>query len=161
MRITSIMFAAGLSLGSVTAHAQQAAVNEVAQSADAEVQAAVAEFVSAFASLNKDRFDALFASDASVFFPQHPFPIRRVDGKAAVTEWFHRFMDARNGQAMTLDPKDLQIQRFGDAAVATFHLGSGELAAGRRTLVLRWEAGDWKIVHLHASNLTAPTGDRD
>ena len=160
MRFISIVIAAAVALGSVAATGQPRPVNEASQVANADVVAAVSEFASAFAALDKARFDRLWASDATAFFPQHPFPIRRVDGKAAVIEWFHRFMDARKGKPMTLDPKDLQIQRFGDAAVATFHLGSSEQAAGRRTLVLRREAGAWKIVHLHASSLTIPTAER-
>lgn len=159
MRFSSIFIAAAVALGSVAANSQTRATNEASESANSEVAAAVGEFTSAFAALDKVRFDRLWAADATAFFPQHPFPIRRVDGKAAVTEWFHRFMDARKGKPMTLDPKELKIQRFGDAAVATFHLGSSEQSAGRRTLVLRREAGGWKIVHLHASSLTIPTAE--
>ena len=160
MRLISIVIAAAAGLGSVAAYAQAPATIGANLAESAEVEAAVREFASAFAALDKVRFDRLWASDATAFFPQHPFPIRRVEGKAAVTQWFHRFMDARKGKPMTLDPKDLLIQRLGDAAVATFHLGSSEQAAGRRTLVLRREAGAWKIVHLHASSLTIPTAER-
>lgn len=123
-----------------------------------EVQAAAAEFVSAFNALDQQRFDALWAEDASVFFPQPPFPIRRVDGKAEVVGWFKRFMDAQRsaGRSPEVDPKDLRIQMAGpDGALVSFHLGSSETAATRRTLVYRREAGGWRIVHLHASALKA------
>ena len=53
---------------------------------------------------------------------------------------------------MLLDPLDLVIQLYGDAALATFHLIDGD-ALSRRSFVLAKRAGDWKIVPLHASNV--------
>ena len=43
-----------------------------------------------------------------------------------------------------------RVQRFGDAAIATFHIRDGDLS--RRTLVLRRSHDEWLIQHLHASN---------
>jgi hypothetical protein len=46
---------------------------------------------------------------------------------------------------------------LGDAtALVTFELRNGE-RVGRRTLVMRREAGLWLILHLHASNMPGPT----
>ena len=121
------------------------------------VMAAAAEFVSAFNELDQQRFDALWAEDASVFFPRPPFPIRRIDGKTEVLAWFKRFMDAQRsgGDSPEVDPKDLRILMAGPgSAVVSFHLGNNPDSAGRRTLVYRREAAGWRIVHLHASGLT-------
>lgn len=121
-----------------------------------EVRAAAAEFVSAFNQLDQARFDALWAEDATVFFPQPPFPVRRVEGRAEVLGWFKRFMDAQRsaGRSPGVQPRDLQVQMAGpDAAIVSFHLGSGAAAAARRTLVYRRDAGRWLIVHLHGSVL--------
>lgn len=136
--------------GSVSAAATAAA--------DQDVRAAVSEFVSSFNALDQARFDALWANDATVFFPQHPFPIRRVDGKVEVLTWFKLFMDSQRtaGKSPGVDPKEVQVQMAGpDAAIVSFHLGSDPAAVARRTLVYRREAGSWRIVHLHGSALTA------
>jgi ketosteroid isomerase-like protein len=50
---------------------------------------------------------------------------------------------------------DLVISQQGDFAVASFDAGSGMMHA-RRTLVLRKVDGQWRIVHLHASNVAEP-----
>jgi ketosteroid isomerase-like protein len=78
--------------GCAATHRQQASLLPV-QDHSLEVRAAAAEFVAAFNGLDQARFDALWAEDAIVFFPQPPFPIRRVEGKAEVASWFKRFMD--------------------------------------------------------------------
>jgi ketosteroid isomerase-like protein len=57
---------------------------------------------------------------------------------------------------MQLDPKNLEVQMFGDIAIATFNLYDRPGTINRRTLVLRKESGGWKIVHLHASEITRP-----
>jgi len=121
-----------------------------------EVRAAAAEFVSAFNLLDQTRFDALWAEDATVFFPQPPFPIRRVEGRAEVLAWFKRFLDAQRsaGSSPGVAPVGLQVQMAGlDAAIVSFHLGSDAAAAARRTLVYRRDADRWLIVHFHGSAL--------
>ncbi len=115
-------------------------------------EAAAAEFVSAFNALDRGRFDPLFADDVTVFFPSAPFDLRRVEGKTAVLGWFGKFFDAmreRTGK-LNIQPADLKVQDYGAMAVITFHLEGGD-NLGRRTLVLRRDENDWKIVHLHAS----------
>lgn len=121
------------------------------------VRAAAAEFVSAFNGLDQERFDALWADDASVFFPKSPFAIRRVDGKVEVLAWFKRFMDSQRfaGKSPGVDPKQLHIQIVGSsAAIVTFHLGDDPKSVARRTFVYRGDASGWLIVHLHGSALT-------
>ena len=131
----------------------------VAANAESEVRAAAAEFVSAFNGLDQQRFDALWAEDVTVFFPQPPFPIRRIEGKAEVLAWFKRLMDSQRaaGRSPGVDPIDLQVQMAGpDGAIVSFHLGSDPASVARRTLVYRREAAGWRIVHLHGSALTVP-----
>ena len=137
---------------------QQHVPAAVTANQEAEVRTAAGEFVSAFNGLDQPRFEALWAEDATVFFPQAPFPIRRVDGKAEVLSWFKRFMDSQRsaGRSPGVDPQQLQIQMAGpDSAIVSFHLGSDPAAAARRTLVYRRDAAGWRIVHLHGSALRA------
>lgn len=127
--------------------------------------AAAAEFLAAFNALDQTRFDALFAEDATLFYPSAPFPLQRVEGKAAVTGWFSKFFDAvrkRGAKNLNINPSDLHAQTYGDTAVVTFHLNGGsDGAIGRRTVVLNKRGGRWLIVHLHASAARPkPQGER-
>ncbi|HEX8572372.1 MAG TPA: nuclear transport factor 2 family protein [Allosphingosinicella sp.] len=116
-------------------------------------EAAIGAFVSAFNALDRTRFDALFAEDVTLFFPSAPFPVRRIEGKEATLLWFGRFFDSlrKRGAGPGVEPKDLKVQHYGNVAIATFHLGGGEIV-GRRTVVLRRQRGKWAIAHLHASS---------
>lgn len=130
-----------------------------AATAEADVRAAAARFTLAFNALDQARFDALWAEEATAFFPYAPFPIRRVDGRAEVLAWFKRFMDSQRaaGKSPGVDLKDLRVQMAGaDGAVVSFHLGNDPKSAARRTLIYRRDADGWRIVHLHASVVTAP-----
>jgi ketosteroid isomerase-like protein len=115
-------------------------------------ESAIQAFVAAFNALDRARFDPLFADDVTLFFPSAPFPVRRVEGKKATLEWFGRLFDSmrKRGVGPGIAPQDLKVQRYGEVAIATFHLGGGENVV-RRTVVLRRRAGAWAIVHLHAS----------
>ena len=119
-------------------------------------QAATA-FLEAFNALDAERFDSFFADDATMFFPDGPFPQQRVEGKAAVTAAFHQFFDLareRGATRLGIRPQDLTAQEHGAFAVVTFHLrGNGNI--GRRSLVFRREPNGWRIVHFHASSLEA------
>jgi ketosteroid isomerase-like protein len=81
--------------------------------------------------------------------------VRRIEGKQATLLWFGRFFDSlrKRGASPGIQPQDLLVQDYGDVAIATFHLGSGE-SVGRRTVVLRRQGGEWTIAHLHASSET-------
>ena len=54
---------------------------------------------------------------------------------------------------MDIQPKDMQIQVFGDIAIATFHLDDRAGFLNRRTIVLHQTTTGRKIVHLHASEV--------
>jgi len=55
---------------------------------------------------------------------------------------------------MDIQPKELRIQLFGDLAIATFHLDDRAGYLNRRTIVLNKTEKGWKIVHLHASEVS-------
>jgi ketosteroid isomerase-like protein len=59
---------------------------------------------------------------------------------------------------VTITPRDVNVQLFGDVAIVTAHLQDlppmpvrEPMMFPRRTFVLRRIAGRWLIVHLHAS----------
>ena len=133
----------------------------MAEAAAAAVRAAVEEFIHAFDHLDWERFRRCFAPDATVFFP-FDFHPRRADGNAEVEGGFKRFFDEvrakRSGPPyLGLAPRDVIVRIWADIALVTFHLErvTGVPGMGRRTLLLERQAGEWRIVHLHASNITA------
>ena len=111
------------------------------------VELALATFIDAFNQLDRARMDACFIDDPPVFLPW--------GGHRLVGFWDDRFDDWRaesNGPPyLDIQPKDLSIQHFGDAAVATFHLEHDSDTLARRTIVLCRTPAGWKIAHLHAS----------
>lgn len=138
-------------------------VNNAAAS-EAEIRATVTAFLRAFERGDIETMEAAFAEDA-VTFPRvvmsslgrpgiDPADYRRVRG---IDPQMRVLIDAfkagdKPPPYLRLEPRDLLIQLFGDAAVVTFHLEGRRLA--RRTFVLAKTAGQWKIVHLHASNVS-------
>ena len=55
---------------------------------------------------------------------------------------------------MDIQPRELTIQVFGNEAIATFHLDDRVGSLNRRTIVLNKTKKGWKIVHLHASEVS-------
>ena len=120
---------------------------------DAPVRAAVAEYVNALNALDAERLGRTFADDITAFFPGPPFPAARIQGRANVQNAFSQLFAAlrqRGARNVSLAPVGLQVQLYGDTAIATFHL-MGQQEVGRRTLVLRRVSGRWLIAHMHAS----------
>lgn len=121
-----------------------------------EVRQTLTKFLTAFDNLDWEAFRNVFADDATVYFPSQR--ATRATGRAEVEatfrQVFERIRATKNAPPyLSLEPVDLDVQFFGDAAVATFHLYDLPDATGRRTVVLEKRAGEWKIVHLHASNI--------
>ncbi|MGB2790880.1 MAG: nuclear transport factor 2 family protein, partial [Dokdonella sp.] len=82
---------------------------------------------------------------------------KRITGKAEVERVFLAFFEEvranRPGPPyLNLLPQDLQVQTFGDTALVTFML-TKERRISRRSLLFVKEASEWKLVHMHASNL--------
>lgn len=121
-----------------------------------DVEQVMKSFLVPFSRQDIAGFIDYFADDAVVFFPSAAFAPMRIEGKDAIARTFARvFKPAPPATDRPLiQPQDLKVQHFGDSAIVTLHLGS-DAARGRRTFVLRRDAGRWRIVHLHASTMTA------
>ena len=136
---------------------------------DGDVRSALAGFLSAFDNLDLDRMRLFFADEITafprVFMTTKGTPkidlsqYHRQQGADMVIAGFRQFADGLRKEQpgppyMHLEPQDLDVRVFGEAAVISFHLmGQGTLS--RRTFVLAKRNGAWKIVHIHASNVDA------
>ena len=125
--------------------------------AEMEVRNALAKFVQAFDNLDWDNFRVAFADNATVFYPRG-FP-ERADGRAEFEKTFKAvFQQIRDGKAappyMDIQPRDMKLQMFGELAIVTFHLDDRAGFLNRRTMVLNKTEFGWKIVHLHASEVS-------
>ncbi|HEV7234163.1 MAG TPA: nuclear transport factor 2 family protein [Sphingorhabdus sp.] len=116
-------------------------------------EATAASFLDAFKSMDEARFDGFFAPEVSMFFPDDRFPKGRVEGRDAVLAAFHSFfkrVKETGRNSLNIVPLEQSVQRYGDVAIVTFRLDSDE-RIGRRSIVFRKIAGDWRIAHFHAS----------
>ncbi len=128
----------------------------------ASVEGALSAFVTAFENLDWQAFRACFSSGATIFHPAAP-NIRRIDSPEQFEKaWLGVFERIKKNSGrespphMNLKPLDLRIEKLSeDVALVTFHLIDGNTVS-RRTLVFKQSFEGWKIVHLHASNLTEP-----
>lgn len=129
----------------------------------AMAEAALMAFLQHFAACDLPAMEAAFASDATSFdvvnagtggaapardsimrAPGMPEAMRRIAlalPKERPGPPYHR-PDLIN---------DLMVQVEGDIALCTFHFDNPE-RLGRRTIVLVRRAGEWRILHIHASN---------
>jgi ketosteroid isomerase-like protein len=130
--------------------------------ATAEIRAAIDTFLHAFEALDWPAFRSCFAEGATVFHPAPPHVLRTDSPASFERAWAEVFERIRRNSGRTappyhtLTPKDLRIQLLvPTVALVTFHLPNGEVT-GRRTMVLEKLGGGWKIVHLHASNVSTP-----
>ena len=116
------------------------------------IQGTLSRFNAAFSKLDLDGMMMCFTDDSTSFFPiAHRATF--LDGKDEIGDAFANVISkirAAGLDGIKLEVEDVKVQRFGDAAIATFHIRDGDLS--RRTLVLRRLHGDWLIQHLHASN---------
>jgi len=123
------------------------------------LDAKLSGFVTAFDNLDWPHFQQFFSDDATVFHPAAP-NLKRTDSREAFEKaWlgvFDRIKKSSGKSAppyMDLQPKELRIQYLDDdVALVTFHLDDGDVL-GRRTMIWKRTNGEWKIVHIHASNL--------
>ena len=157
MSIRMITAALALAPTSVAGAQVPSSVTQVAA-----VEAAAADFISAFNALDETRFDGFWTEDATLFFPGLVPGVGggRIAGKADVLKTFHAFFAAvRKAKGappyLNIRPQRLAVQAYGDTAIVTFEL-DGENAVGRRTLVMRRAAGRWRIAHMHASSQQLP-----
>jgi ketosteroid isomerase-like protein len=126
---------------------------------EAEVKKTLAAFIQAFDNLDWETFRAAFADDATVFYPRG-FP-QRANGRPEFERNFRLVFEQihggrTKGPYMDLQPRDVNIQLAGDIAIVTFHLDDRAGFVNRRTVILRKFSEDWKIIHLHASEVSIP-----
>ena len=116
-------------------------------------EALVARFTTAFNRLSVEELRPLFAENASAYLPMPQFGAR-IDGREKILAALQPLFEAERarGSAMNLQAKQLSVQRAGKTAIVTFDVGTAAVFS-RRTLVLEWRGGGWRIVHLHASNV--------
>jgi ketosteroid isomerase-like protein len=129
------------------------------QSEELSPEATLQAFIRAFDNLDWERFRGFFADDATVFYPRGVASRAhgRAEFEADFQQVFKQIRGSRNQPPyMDLQPHDLHIQRFGDVAIATFHLEDLPGVLNRRTIVLHWVGDCWKIVHIHASEVPVP-----
>ena len=117
-----------------------------------DIQDTVERFLEAFRKLQLYEMVECFTEDSTVFFPIAHHHARS-EGREAIREVFSRVLGkirASGATEIRLEPEDVRIKAFGDAAMVTFHIRDSDLC--RRTLVLRKEGDGWGIEHFHASN---------
>jgi ketosteroid isomerase-like protein len=157
-------FAAVLLLSSflcVTVIVAQESNSQVASQTH-EVEKALARFVTAFENLDWPTFRDCFSANATIFHPAAP-NVRRIDSPLEFDKAWQGVFDRikrNSGRTsppyMKLNAQDVRIEPLGTGvALVTFHLADPG-TIGRRTLVFQQIDGAWKIVHIHASNLSEP-----
>jgi ketosteroid isomerase-like protein len=128
----------------------------------ASVEEALSAFVTAFDNLDWQAFRTCFSTTATIFHPAAP-NIKLIDSPDQFEKaWLGVFerIKKSSGRAsppyISLQPLDLRVEKLSeDVVLVTFHLVDGG-TVNRRTLVFKREPDGWKIVHIHASNITAP-----
>ncbi|WP_156840339.1 nuclear transport factor 2 family protein [Novosphingobium aquimarinum] len=121
-------------------------------------RATIARVIESFRSMDESGFEALLAPDIVAFLPCDEIGLRRSEGRDAVMAQFRKLfaeLRANGSDSIAVRQTRLELKSWGDTAMATFEL-EGELRAGCRTIVLRRDEGEWRIVHLHASTTAEP-----
>jgi SnoaL-like domain len=85
--------------------------------------------------------------------------IDRQDGRQQVEESFRSMFETTRKQSsgppyLHIEPSNVLVQMQGEAAPVTFEFDRSNGSLGRRTIVFCRRRGVWKIVHIHASNVT-------
>jgi ketosteroid isomerase-like protein len=131
------------------------------------VRTTLDRFLVAFENLQWDAFRNSFADDATVFYPRAM--AQRAEGRGQFEAGFKKvFEQIRGNQTkppyMRVEPRDLQVKMLGEVAIITFHLDDRPGFLNRRTIVMKKFGNEWKIVHLHASEVkvdaSQPTSTR-
>jgi ketosteroid isomerase-like protein len=149
-------------LAVATLQAAVAQEQKLANPKTASVEDALSAFVAAFDNLDWQAFRTCFSTTASIFHPATP-NARLVDSPDQFEKaWIGVFERIKKSSGrssppyMSLRPIDLRVEKLSeDVVLVTFHLFDGG-TVGRRTLVFKREPDGWKIVHIHASNITGP-----
>jgi ketosteroid isomerase-like protein len=132
---------------------------------EAAVREALSRFVVSLNNLDWETFRTCFATDVTLFNPEIPevSKLDRLDGRTAVEASFQAvFASARKQAAgppyLHIVPRNVRVQMLAGAAVVTFEFDRDGGSFGRRTAIFRKEPDGWRIIHLHASNVSRPPG---
>lgn len=144
--------------GQSTRPSSGAAAERAAQDSVA-VAGALHRFLTAFENLDWGPFRAAFSDSATVFQPV-PQMAERVIGPRGIDSTFRAVFATIRARAtggppyQRLVPSELRIEPLSPGLVlVTFQL-RGEDRLARRTVLFRHEKAGWRILHLHASNMT-------
>jgi uncharacterized protein (TIGR02246 family) len=121
-----------------------------------EVAKATQRFIKAFVNFDWENFRNSFSDDATIFFPGAEEAGRRAGRKEIEETWsglFPEFIDSTKKFDLKIDPRNVNMQLYGNTAIVTFHLTPKDAHLSRRTIVFVKQKEGWKIVHLHASTL--------
>jgi ketosteroid isomerase-like protein len=149
----------------ILAGAASALANPAAATPADQARAALFAFLRAFENCDLPAMQAAFAPDAACFdrivlTPRPPERIRLEDfhrapgmppQMRAIAEALPKSQPGPPYQS--LKPIDLQVTATAEMALCTFHL-EGPHSLSRRTVVLAPRDGAWKIIHIHASNVS-------
>lgn len=126
---------------------------------EAELRAALTEFLDAIDAADLERLAPLWCADGSMYFPFRN-SLELLEGAPLVLARFERmFADlrARNPAPpyirFTIDHFRVQTLDAFHAVIYTTLAFPGQV--GRRTILCRREAAGWAILHVHASNFGA------
>jgi len=119
-----------------------------------DIQATANTFLRALDGLDWERFVACWSSNPTAFYPGDDV---RLDGRTEVLTRFRTLFDqiplrSPGPRYLHLEPRNLRIDRYGDAGLVTFTLGDRPGPVPLRSLLFVREAGAWKLAHLHATN---------
>lgn len=124
-------------------------------------QAAFGTFIAAFNSLDWPTLRSCLADSVSLFGPANPgaVSLHRLDGRAAVERSFRAVFDAASADGAEprgpdIRPQNVLLQQISGAALVTFEFERAEHSFGRRSILFSKQGGTWRIVHIHASNVT-------
>jgi ketosteroid isomerase-like protein len=88
-------------------------------------------------------------------FPSEPTADRSTS--ATSRQVFEQIRARRTkGPYLAFKPRNLKIEIAGDVAIVTFHLDDRPGFVNRRTVILRKFIESWKIIHLHACEVSIP-----
>ena len=137
----------------------QVSAQDKTSTEEQDVTKTLSAFIQAFDNLDWESFRAAFADNATVFYPR-AVP-NRANGRAEFERTFRQvFEQIRAGRTtgpyMDIQPRALKMQIAGDVAIVTFHLDDRPGFVNRRTIVLKKFSAGWKIIHLHASEVSIP-----
>jgi ketosteroid isomerase-like protein len=127
------------------------------QSEEKEVIKTVMDWNNAFEANDPNAYFQFISDDLSLFVPSSPY---RIDGKKEDREEFEYSLRKGWTKVGYFQEIQMEVKVYGTTAVATYYnrgtYGEGtneKLVYLKETDVLVKEAGKWKIVHIHVSDL--------